>query len=63
MNSPQFPTWAKAARIVFALVPSSAACERVFSLVESMYGHEQVSSLADVLQGSVMLRFNKRVVG
>ena len=63
MNHPQFPTWALAARIVFALLPSSAPCERVFSLVESMFGHDQLSSLADMLQGSVMLRYNDRVVG
>ena len=63
MNHPQFPTWAIAARIVFAMLPSSAPCERVFSLVECMFGQDQLSSLADQLQGSVMLRYNKRAVG
>ena len=55
--------WAIAARIVFAMLPSSAPCERVFSLVECMFGQDQLSSLADQLQGSVMLRYNKRAVG
>ena len=63
MNHPQFPAWAIAARIVFAMLPSSAPCERVFSLVECMFGQDQLSSLADQLQGSVMLRYNKRAVG
>ena len=48
---------------IFAMAPSSAASERVFSLVESMFGHEQKSALADQLQGSVMLRYNKRQFG
>ena len=52
-----------AARIIFALAPSSAASERVFSLVNSMFGKEQLKSLADFIQGSLMLRYNKRVVG
>ena len=52
----------KAAHIVFALTVTSAASERVFSLVKSMYGKGRDSSLADELQGSVMLRYNKRSV-
>mmetsp|Transcript_18603 Transcript_18603/g.54513 ORF Transcript_18603/g.54513 Transcript_18603/m.54513 type:complete len:172 (+) Transcript_18603:2232-2747(+) len=56
----ELPSWAKAARIVFAMAPSSAACERVFSLLKSMFGDDQSSALADMLQGSLMLRYNKR---
>ena len=63
INNPPFPTWAKAARIIFSMVPSSAASERVFSLVKSMFGKEQLSSLADFVQGALMLRYNKRTVG
>ena len=62
-NSSRFPSWAIAARIVFAITPSSAASERVFSLVKAMFGKDQLSSLGDQLQGSVMLRYNKRNVG
>ena len=36
--NPRSPTWAKAARIIFAMAPSSAASERVFSLVKNMFG-------------------------
>ena len=63
LNHPTIPTWAKAARMIFAMTSSSAASERVFSLVESMFGKDQLSSLADQLQGSVMLKYNKRRVG
>ena len=62
-NNPKFPTWAVAARIMFAISPSSAASERVFSLVKCMFGKDQLSSLGDQLQGSVMLRYNRRNVG
>ena len=63
INHPTIPTWAMAARIVFAFTSSSAASECVFSLVESMFGRERKSSLADQLQGSVMLKYNKRQIG
>ena len=33
-------TWAIAARIIFAMQPSSAASERVFSLVKEMFGKD-----------------------
>jgi hypothetical protein len=59
----QFPTWAKAARIVFAMPASSAGAERIFSLLKAMYGSHQVSALADQIQASLMLRYNKRAVG
>ena len=39
-NCPRFPTWAIAARIIFAMQPSSAASERVFSLVKEMFGKD-----------------------
>ena len=45
------------------MAPSSAACERVFSLLESMFGADQDRSLGDMVQGSLMLRYNKRTVG
>jgi len=54
----ELPSWAKAARIVFAMAPSSAACERVFSLLKAMFGEDQSSALADMLQGSLMLKYN-----
>ena len=38
--------WRKAARIVLAIPPTSAASERVFSLLEDMFGHGMDASLA-----------------
>ena len=57
------PNWAKAARFVFALTCTSAASERVFSFVKAMFGKANDRILADGVQGSVMLRYNKRMVG
>ena len=59
----EIPAWAKAARIVFALTPNSAACERVFSLLKSMFGDQRMSALADMIQGALMLRYNNRQIG
>ena len=63
VNNPTFPAWAKAARICFAMLPSSAPSERVFSLVKGMFGDDQLGSLADQIQAAVMMRYNKRIVG
>jgi len=42
------------------LLSSSAAVERIFSLCNHMFGDAQLSALADYVQGSLMLRANKR---
>ena len=59
-HSAELPAWSKAARIIFALTPNSASCERVFSLLKNMFSDEQRSCLGDMLQGSLMLRYNQR---
>lgn len=51
--------WRLAARIVFGMSPSSATCERVFALLDCLFGEEQKNSLGDVLQASLMLRYNR----
>ena len=59
-NATKFLAWPKAARIVFALSPNSASCERVFALVRNMFGDEQMRSLADILFasfGSALARY------
>jgi len=63
MHSYAFPTWACAARIVFALSPNSASCERVFSLLKVLFGEQQMSALADYIRAALMLRCNERRVG
>jgi hypothetical protein len=55
--------WADAARIVFAISPNSASCERVFALLKNMFGDQQMSSLADYVQAALMLRYNGRRIG
>ena len=57
-NGQKFPTWAVAARIMFAMTPNSASAERVFSLLKAMFGDARASSLSDLIQG-LMLKFNK----
>ena len=62
-NSSTFPAWALGARIVFAVSPNSASCERVFALLKNLFGEEQMSALADYVQASLMLNYNGREVG
>ena len=62
-NCSAFPAWALAARVVFAISPNSASCERVFALLRNLFGELQVNSLADYIQASLMLNYNKRQVG
>ena len=57
-NSKTFPAWALAARIVFAISPNSASCERVFALLKNLFGEEQMHALADYVQASLMLNYN-----
>ena len=56
-----FPTLARAARIVFALTPNSAACERVFSAMNNFFGSRQNTALIDQIETSLMLHYNNRV--
>lgn len=53
--------WRKAARLVCACSPNSAACERAFSLLATLFGPDRDCSFADMVQASVMLRYNKYV--
>jgi hypothetical protein len=54
--------WCEAAEIVLSLTPNSASAERVFSLLKCMFGDNQESCLADLVQASIMLRYNKRAL-
>ena len=56
----EFPAWGRLARVFLSMAPSSAAVERIFSLCNHMFGDAQLSALADYVQGSLMLRANKR---
>jgi hypothetical protein len=48
--------WRKAALIVFAIPPTSAASERVFSLLDAMFGKDRDGVLADLIQAALMSR-------
>jgi hypothetical protein len=54
------PAWCHAARLAFALTPSSAASERVFSLLACLFPQTRERSLADQVELTLMLRYNKR---
>jgi hypothetical protein len=62
-NGSMFKAWSRAARIVFAISPNSASCERVFALLKRMYDEDQISTLADDLEASLMLAYNRRRIG
>ena len=59
----KFPQWAAAAQILFSFTPNSAAAERVFSLLKIFFGDGRAGSLADMIQATLMLRYNQRPVG
>ena len=63
VNGNSFPAWAFAARITFAISPSSASCERVFALLKNLFGDQQLSALKDYLQAALKLNYNGRLVG
>ena len=46
------------AQAVFAMTPSSAMVERMFSLMKVMFGEDRDSSLGDLMEASVMSRYN-----
>ena len=62
-NGASFHAWALAARVIFAISPNSASCERVFALLKHLFGEEQDNSLADMLEASLMLNYHGRMVG
>ena len=62
-NWRKFPTWGKAASIVFSMTPNSAGAERVFSFLKLMFGDTQMKVFADYIQAALLLAYNKRKVG
>ena len=57
-NWRKFPTWAKAASIIFSMTPNSARAERVFSSLKLMFGDARTMAMADLIEGSLMLKYN-----
>ena len=54
------PNWAIAARIMFAISPSSAAAERVFSILANSFGSTRDRALEDLVEGTLQVRFNDK---
>ena len=57
-NCTQIPNWAVAARIMFAIPPSSAAAERIFSILGNSFDPTRQTALQDLVEGTLMVRFN-----
>ena len=62
-NGTKMKAWATAAKIVFAIPPTSAASERVFALLKAMFSDTQIHAISDYIEAALMLRYNKRTVG
>ena len=56
----RLPHWQQLARIVFALLPSSAPAERVFSLLQASTSNQQGQRLSDQIEATLMLQYNRR---
>ena len=54
------PQWATAARIMFAISPSSAAAERVFSILATSFDSTRDCALGDLVEGTLQVRFNNK---
>lgn len=53
-NAKKIPSWSMAARLVFAVQPNSAECERVFSILTRVFGQQRERCLADEISASLM---------
>ena len=53
-HTADLPHWSAAA----AIIPSSAAAERIFSLLKASFGLQQDATLNDYIQTSLMLQYN-----
>ena len=62
-NGHHFSGWALAARIVFAISPNSASCERVFALLKNLFGNDAYGALSDYLNAALMKNYADRTVG
>ena len=53
------PAWVSAVRKLLLVQPSSAASERAFSLLGACFSSEQRRALEDLVESSIMLRYNR----
>ena len=57
-NATEIPAWSEAARMIFAMKPTSANTERVFSRLKKFFPAERANCLMDQVQATLMLAFN-----
>lgn len=53
------PSWQRFAHLCYLLQPSSACVERAFSLLKYIYGEQQKTSKQDIIESTLMLRYNR----
>jgi hypothetical protein len=54
------PAWREYAFLCYLLQPSSACVERAFSMLKYIYGEQQAAALVDLLETTLMLRYNRQ---
>ena len=57
-NKTTLPAWYSVVEKLWLVQPSSAMMERVFSVLNNVFGKQQTSALNDLVETTVMVRFN-----
>lgn len=57
-NRATLPSWYAVVEKLWLVQPSSAMMERVFSVLNNVFGKQQTTVLNDVVEATVMVRFN-----
>ncbi|CAN0525337.1 unnamed protein product, partial [Laminaria digitata] len=58
-NAASLPAWFKVVKKLWLVQPSSAMMERVFSVLNNVFGKQQTACLNDLVETTVMVRFNR----
>ncbi|CAN0385678.1 unnamed protein product, partial [Laminaria digitata] len=58
-NTVALPGWYKVVKKLWLVQPSSAMMERVFSVLNNVFGKRQTTCLNDLVETTVMARFNR----
>lgn len=59
-HATEIPAFAKLAKDLLLIVPSSAESERIFSLMKNYLSKKQLSALEETMEVTLMLRYNKQ---
>lgn len=62
-NRSKRPVFYQTFLLLMLVQPSSAAIERVFSLLKSSFSHLQMHTFMDLVEASLLLQYNKRILG